>query len=65
MCSAKGTFLFCSISPSLSGSFEVSANIFHLIIIPMATSCEKANKHEVRAPTTGLRQMERNQTVKN
>lgn len=64
MCSAKSTFLFCSFSPSLSGCFEVSVEIFHLIIIPMATSWEKTNKDKVRTSTTGIGQMERNQAVK-
>lgn len=48
MCLAMSTFLSCPFSPSLSGCFKVSIEICHLIIIPMATSCEETNKHRVK-----------------
>lgn len=63
ICSAKNTFLSCPFSPSLSGFFEVSVEMCHLIIIPMATSCEKTNKHRVK---TSLQESSRwkNQAVR-
>ena len=48
ICSAKSTFLACPFTPSLSGCFEDSVEICHLIIIHMATSNEMTNKHRVR-----------------
>lgn len=63
MCSTKSTFLFCPFFLSLSGCFKVSVEICHLITIPMATSCEKTDKHRVK---TSLQESSRwkNQAVR-
>jgi hypothetical protein len=59
MCVQLKHTLFCPFSPSLSGFFEVSIEICHFILIPMATSWEKTNKHEVKDFTAGIKQPEK------